>query len=94
MISIEAYRASVGRFYDKSKRLSNIDEFNTNMSCFFSAYLNYLVLEFYDFSFLKRFKLLMAMLSLILDLLLRVMLIKHPKEEKRNANLSISLLRN
>ena len=69
MISIEAYRASVGRFYDKSKRLSYSDEFNTNMSCFLSAYLNYLVLhfnnifglfllEFYDSSFLKRFKLL------------------------------------
>ena len=69
MISIEAYRAAVGRFYHKSKLLSNIDEFNTNASCFFSAYLNYLVLhfnnifgvfllEFYDSTFLKRLLLL------------------------------------
>ena len=69
MISIEAYRASVGRFHSKAKCLSSIDNFNTNMSCFFNAYLNYLVLhfnkifglfllEFYDSSFLKRFKLL------------------------------------
>ena len=69
MVSIEAYRASVGRFYSKAKCLSNTDNFNTNMSCFFNAYLNYLVLhfnkifgllllEFYDSSFLKRFKLL------------------------------------
>ena len=69
MISIEAYRAAIGCFYPKSKRLSYVDEFHTNMSCFFSAYLNYLIihfnkifgvflLEFYDSSFLKRFKVL------------------------------------
>ena len=69
MITLQAYRASIGRFYNKGRDLSNIEEFNTNMSCFFSAYLNYLVLhfnkifglfllEFYDSSFLKRFKLL------------------------------------
>ena len=69
MISIVAYRASIGRFFDKCKRLSNIDEFNSNVSCFFSAYLNYLVLhfnnifgvfllEFYDSTFLKRMQLL------------------------------------
>ena len=69
MISIEAHRASIGRFYYKAKCLSNIGEFNTNASCFFSGYLNYLVLhfnkifglfllEFYDSSFLKRVQLL------------------------------------
>ena len=69
MISIEAHRASIGRFYYKAKCLSNIGEFNTNASCFFSGYLNYLVLhfnknfglfllEFYDSTFIKRFKLL------------------------------------
>ena len=69
MISIESYHASIGWFYDKSIQLSNIEEFNTNMSYFFSAYLNYLVLhfnkifrlfilEFYDSSFLKRVQLL------------------------------------
>ena len=68
-IPLEAHRASIGRYYNKSKYLSNIDQFNTNMSCFFSAYLNYLVLhfnkifglfllEFYDSSFLKRVQLL------------------------------------
>ena len=69
MISIEAHRASIGRYFDKCKRLSNIDEFNSNESCFFSVYLNYLVLhfnnifgvfllEFYDSTFLKRMQLL------------------------------------
>ena len=69
MITLQAYRASIGRFYNKGRDLSNIEEFNTNMSCFFSAYLNYLVLyfnkifglfllEFYDSSFLKRVQLL------------------------------------
>ena len=64
MLSAESYHASIGRFYDKSIRLSNIEEFNSNAQSFFSAYLNYLVLhfnkifglfilEFYDSSFLK-----------------------------------------
>ena len=68
MISIEAYRASIGRFCDKCRLLSCV-EFNTTMSCFFAAYLNYLVLyfnkifgvfllEFYDSSFLRRILLL------------------------------------
>ena len=48
MISIEAHRASIGRFFDKCKHLSNIDEHSCgiNPSCFFSAYENYLVLHF------------------------------------------------
>ena len=69
MITIEAYRAAIGCFCAISRRLSYIEEFTTNMSCFFSAYLDYLLLhfnaifgvfllEFYDSSFLKRFKLL------------------------------------
>ena len=69
MISIEAYRASIGRFCDKCRLLSSCVEFNTTMSCFFAAYLNYLVLqfnkifgvfllEFYNSSFLRRILLL------------------------------------
>ena len=45
-VPLEAHRASIGRFYNKGKHLSYIEAFNTNMSCFFTAYLNYLVLHF------------------------------------------------
>ena len=69
IITLQAYRASIGRFYNRGRDLSNIEEFNMNMSCFFNAYLNYLVLhfnkkfglfllEFYDPGFFRRFKLL------------------------------------
>ena len=34
MVSIEAHRACIGRFHDKCKRLSNIEEFNTNVMFF------------------------------------------------------------